>query len=361
MHDRPTFNWPLASVVVLTLAVAVIYIFGWPVAAMMRELADARALDSAWRVQTPPALRIYLRAYEFVVYAWFFLIGGSIGSFLNVVVYRCPRGLSLLGISQCPKCATQIQARDNIPVLGWLLLRGRCRACNQVISFRYPCVEFTVGIIVLTLALVEICAYGINLPSRVMEPPSGESWVIGQPRWELAALWLYHMTLLISLLGWTLINRDRFPVPASLFAFTAGVGLVVPLLQPLVQPVPWGTQPSLTGVRWHVAGVMATSAAGAAVGAICGCLLGKLGILIDISYGTRRQQLVEGTTAMAIGGLFLGWQAALAVALITLVMRALTLGVSLRSPGVSSLPPMFAVFLAVALQILAWRFLAGPF
>ena len=68
--------------------------------------------------------------------------GLLIGSFLNVVAYRFPRGESIVWPgSHCPKCGTPIKPYDNIPVLGWLLLRGRCRSCREAISPRYPLVE----------------------------------------------------------------------------------------------------------------------------------------------------------------------------------------------------------------------------
>ena len=69
------------------------------------------------------------------------LLGLAIGSFLNVVVYRVPAGRSLTPDSACPKCGTAIRKRDNVPVISWLLLRGRCRGCSEPISARYPLVE----------------------------------------------------------------------------------------------------------------------------------------------------------------------------------------------------------------------------
>jgi leader peptidase (prepilin peptidase) / N-methyltransferase len=69
-------------------------------------------------------------------------LGLAFGSFLNVVAYRMPRRESLSKPrSRCPQCGTQIRARDNVPVLGWLMLRGRCRDCGATISRRYPLVE----------------------------------------------------------------------------------------------------------------------------------------------------------------------------------------------------------------------------
>lgn len=70
------------------------------------------------------------------------LLGLVVGSFLNVVIWRLPRGQSLVfPASHCPACGQPIRAWDNIPVLGWVLLRGRCRDCRASISPRYPLVE----------------------------------------------------------------------------------------------------------------------------------------------------------------------------------------------------------------------------
>jgi leader peptidase (prepilin peptidase)/N-methyltransferase len=70
------------------------------------------------------------------------LMGSILGSFLNVVAWRLPRGESLVHPgSQCPSCAAAIRPYDNVPVLGWLMLRGPCRACHAPISARYPVVE----------------------------------------------------------------------------------------------------------------------------------------------------------------------------------------------------------------------------
>jgi leader peptidase (prepilin peptidase)/N-methyltransferase len=83
------------------------------------------------------------------------LFGLLIGSFLNVVAWRLPRGESLVKPrSKCPGCATQLKAYDNIPVFSWLALRGRCRGCGEKISARYPVVEaVTAALYVLVVAL----------------------------------------------------------------------------------------------------------------------------------------------------------------------------------------------------------------
>ncbi|MBD2664958.1 peptidase A24A, prepilin type IV [Richelia sinica FACHB-800] len=79
-----------------------------------------------------------------------FALGASLGSFINVVVYRLPARLSVLWPpSRCPHCLNTLKAYDNVPVLGWLWLRGRCRYCHNKISLRYPLVEAATGIIFL--------------------------------------------------------------------------------------------------------------------------------------------------------------------------------------------------------------------
>lgn len=76
-----------------------------------------------------------------------FVVGAVLGSFLNVVIYRTPRGESVVfGGSRCPRCESPIRPRDNIPILGWLLLRGRCRDCGISISPQYPLVEAACGL-----------------------------------------------------------------------------------------------------------------------------------------------------------------------------------------------------------------------
>src|SRR5687767_489891 len=72
-----------------------------------------------------------------------FALGSCVGSFLNVVVWRLPRGESLVTPpSHCPKCNQRLRWYDNIPIVGWIKLGGKCRFCAQPISIRYPLVEF---------------------------------------------------------------------------------------------------------------------------------------------------------------------------------------------------------------------------
>ena len=91
-----------------------------------------------------------LDAYVIVVAGVFGLL---IGSFLNACAYRLPLGISVAhGRSFCPACKTQIRAVDNIPLLSWIMLRGRCRACGAPISWRYPLVEALTGMLFAAMA-----------------------------------------------------------------------------------------------------------------------------------------------------------------------------------------------------------------
>ncbi len=124
---------------------------------------------------------------QFLLLPWLTVFGACIGSFLNVVIHRLPRGESLSSPpSHCPKCGHAIRWYDNVPVLGWLWLRGKCRDCTEPISIRYPMVEgvggFVFGTITwwtlqqgglppdkpLDLALIEFCLFVFCLSNLVL-------------------------------------------------------------------------------------------------------------------------------------------------------------------------------------------------
>lgn len=140
--------------------------------------------------------------------AWFLIpvaliLGAVLGSFLNVVVFRLPRGLSLsYPGSSCPSCRHAIRWHDNIPVLGWLRLGGRCRDCHAPISKRYPAIE-------LLVALLAGARAGQLLWAGT---------AAGQGELALvAASFLLSVTLIVSLLAIGLIDLDGFPIPIVLW------------------------------------------------------------------------------------------------------------------------------------------------
>jgi leader peptidase (prepilin peptidase) / N-methyltransferase len=92
------------------------------------------------------------------------VLGASVGSFLNVVAYRLPRRVSLIAPgSHCPGCGAGIKAYDNVPVVGWLMLRGRCRSCAGRISPRYAIVEALTALLAIAVVLTKHSAYDIAL------------------------------------------------------------------------------------------------------------------------------------------------------------------------------------------------------
>jgi leader peptidase (prepilin peptidase) / N-methyltransferase len=97
-----------------------------------------------------------------VIPLFFFLFGIVIGSFLNVCISRIPEGLSVVSpASRCPRCEKPIRPYDNIPVLSWFLLRGKCRNCHLPISPMYPIVEFLTG----ALFVLTYYSFGLTLPT----------------------------------------------------------------------------------------------------------------------------------------------------------------------------------------------------
>ena len=133
---------------------------------------------------------------------WAFMIGSFVGSFLNVVVYRLPRNCLSINNpkrSFCPSCKTQLTWKDNLPIIGWLWLRGKCRYCGVKFGVRYPAVE-------LLTALLFVFAMW-----RVLYADGN---IADQP---LAWLTVLHIILIISvLLPWALIDLDLQVIPDKL-------------------------------------------------------------------------------------------------------------------------------------------------
>lgn len=100
-----------------------------------------------------------------VIYGFILAVGLCIGSFLNVVILRMPEGLSLVHPpSRCPRCGYRLKAADNIPVLSWLLLRGKCRGCGARISAQYPLIELAFGLMTLGLCWWQLSVYTGEYP-----------------------------------------------------------------------------------------------------------------------------------------------------------------------------------------------------
>jgi leader peptidase (prepilin peptidase)/N-methyltransferase len=144
------------------------------------------------------------------------LFGAAVGSFLNVVVWRLPRGESIVSPpSHCPSCDTRIKARDNVPILSWMLLRGRCRACGTHISARYPLIEAGTAILFAAIVLIR----GVD--------------------WDLA----WQLPFAAMLVAVALIDLDHHIVPNKIIVPAAvwGVGSAVLIrLSDLPELLAWG-------------------------------------------------------------------------------------------------------------------------
>ncbi len=140
------------------------------------------------------------------------VFGLLFGSFGNVVIHRVPAGESVVRPpSACPRCSTPISPRDNIPVLSWLLLRGRCRTCAEPISARYPAIELACG------ALFAVTGYWL----ASMSPPD---------YWALPGMLLYvWMLLVVSAIDYEtrrIPNRLTYPLTPALLVLLVGAALL---------------------------------------------------------------------------------------------------------------------------------------
>lgn len=293
---------------------------------------------------------------------WITALGASVGSFLNVVVWRLPNGMSLVRPkSHCPKCGTPILARDNLPVIGWLRLRGRCRACREPISARYPLVEATMAMLFLGLAHFELFSGGANLPGGP-PMPEGLTAVLWHVRPQMIGVFVYHATLVSLLLSTTLIVWDGFRPPRSLWGIGAASALLVPVVLPIAHPVKSGV-PLDAWPRWNWATGLLTlpvvpeELLSGAVGLAAGTVLGAM-LTFAVPAGSRSNADRVGTIAVgSLVGAFLGWQAVVACSALTAsiaVLNAIAARWVRHSVPVTGLLSAGAVF-----YLLHWRPLAA--
>jgi leader peptidase (prepilin peptidase)/N-methyltransferase len=219
-----------------------------------------------------------------------FAAGAVVGSFLNVVIARVPKGQSIVSPpSRCPRCGAPIAWYDNIPIVSWILLRARCRNCGQPISPRYPLVEALTGL--LAVAVVR---------------QAGPTW-----------MGLGYFVFAAALVALAYIDLDTWLLPHQITWPLLAAGLVSPL---------WNRD-----LAWHEAAIGA--AAGFAAFAAVALIGEKL---------LKRETMGWGDVWLlaAIGG-WLGWRALLPVVLLSAVQGAIVGTILLavrRDPGPASEP-----------------------
>ncbi len=223
-----------------------------------------------------------------VVLFWYgavvsFLVGSSIGSFLNVVIYRLPLDMSLASPpSRCGVCETPIRFYDNIPILSWFLLRGKCRTCKASYSFRYPAVELFVGLV------------AIGLWWKHASPLlDGHQF----PIWPVVALVALRFAFFVLLIAITAIDLEHLIIPHELTFPGMALGLASPwilkaLFGPHYQRIWPPVSPGVSILGWLVGGLFII-------------------LVIQLYFSVRKIQGMGGgdVTLMAMLGAWLGWPA----------------------------------------------------
>ncbi len=225
-----------------------------------------------------------------------FVAGAVVGSFLNVCIWRLPAAASIVSPpSHCPHCQAPIRPRDNIPLVSYVLLRGRCRACRQGISLRYPAVEAMTGV----LFTLVVWHFGLT---------------------PIAAVDAIFVAALVAI---TFIDLDHQIIPDVISLPGIGLGVLCALL---------GYGPSV----W-------ASLAGAVLGG---------GLLAGVAVGyyalTGREGMGGGDVKLlAMIGAFLGWKAVLVTVVLGSLTGAIVGLVFIRVSGADARAPIpFGPFLA---------------
>ena len=282
---------------------------------------------------------------------WLFAVGGCVGSFVNVVALRMPAGIGIVrSSSRCPLCLHPIRWYDNVPLIGWLMLRGRCRDCGTWISIRYPLVELLVASVVpharrwargwLTAAT---CRCRIDAPHFYHLPPPQYWSVYG-----------YHSILLVTLFTLALIRFDSDGYLEQVFFPAMLVGLAAAPFFVWLHPVPVchmvgssrlvrGDRPTRCGGCWP-----------ASPGLLC---------LAHTGRPTRGRSWEQPELwATTLCGVFLGWQAVVAVVLMAAVgyLAAVTIVTPVPPPRGTG-PWCGYLTLAGLLYIIEWGQLVERF
>lgn len=271
--------------------------------------------------------------------SWLFLYGAVIGSFLTVCIHRLPQHESIWAAwrslagspSQCDRCHQKLLARDNIPILGWLLLGGRCRFCKQSIPARYPLIELANGLLFVLVYALEVPLNhwtpltATCLSSSLAPTNFDNGWGLS-PIAMINCRYIYHLVLVEALFVASLIDWERSIIPDSVTfpplllgvvgGATFGKFWLVPvwfqdagLAETLMPWLPanwsWLTvpMPQWIGSHPHLHG-LAVSLAGLIVG---GGIVWSVRVLGRIAL--QREVMGMGDVIlMAMVGSFVGWQ-----------------------------------------------------
>lgn len=275
--------------------------------------------------------------------SFLFVLGAVAGSFLNVCIYRIPQHptvfAALRGLnsppSRCPRCRNRIAWHDNVPILGWIMLRGRCRQCRMWISPRYPLIELLNALLFVALYVCEVPGgWPVKLHESSVFAEHGPQVVPGLggmlPVTFLHLRYVYHLVLVEALLVASFIDFDRREIPDASTLPAMTVGGLGGLLLGTVHIVPlWFQDPrsihSITQLFWpgwqsstwpeypgwfnswpHLHGLLVSVVGLLVAGGV------TWGVRLLGYFVLRREALGFGDVIlMALIGSFLGWQPAL--------------------------------------------------
>ncbi len=292
------------------------------------------------------------------------------GSFLNVLIARLPLEKSIIWpSSRCFSCFQPIRLRDNIPILGYLLLRGKCRQCGAKFSARYLRVEIGTGLAFLALFAIELLNWQ-NIPvfkfNMVAMPPA-------VPPWQFILMFLYHTFLLSCLIAASVIDAEHRIIPPMIPYTGLLVGIVGGALMPWPLPNPpaianllpnesvwmlpeyWGNIPA--GVQlWPFYGPTFDFAPPGSIrlgllNSIIGAFAGSMVVrivkgLFELGFGREAMGLGDADLLM-MAGAFLGWQIAvisLFVGAGTALLLKIATMILVRSPEQPAASPVGGEF-----------------
>jgi leader peptidase (prepilin peptidase)/N-methyltransferase len=276
--------------------------------------------------------------------AWTFVLGACVGSLLNVVIARIPLEKSILWPgSRCGACLQPIRMTDNIPLLSYWLLRGRCRLCGARFSMQYFLVELLTAAVFAAVFWFEVVT-----DVRGSDVIRENLWHVrnGLPPWPIWVVLLQRWTLLAFLIAITGCDLLRREIPLSITMTGTIIGLAFSTFCPWPWPEPVAAIPQTVPPWWQLAsnvvlptgaqlwpaweGVGFGSSSGGFVNGLIGMATGTLllrGVRTAASWGLGREALGLGDAdLMMMVGAFLGWQAVV-VAFFAGALAALVLAV----------------------------------
>ena len=348
-HDRPDPMWiyqvlKFAAWALLLLVVVFLLIvpasFTW-----LLQSSDYSRQVVRWmrQIEWVQSILIHL-----LTMGWMFFLGGCLASFLNVVAWRVPRGKPITGSSHCSVCHNRLKFLDNMPFSGWLRNSGCCSLCGSSISVRYLVAEIVLGTIFLILGSVVFLTGAANWPIEKVLQPAGFEHLLFSPNWDVIRVLLWQLSLICLLFTFMLIESDNLPVPASIFGFGVLVAVAVALIWPEVWLVFWRRPIFL----WQ-AGQMGRMDwfLNLVLGGVIGLAIGNL-----TQWATAKASSIYPTqiAGMTLVGIFLGWQAALAVGALTLGFWLACCLLVKDSVLKNTVTPATCLLLATVVHLLLW-------